>query len=49
MIDKISFAILTLNEEKNIKKALESIPSKAYQNTFILDGGSKDKTENIAL
>ena len=48
MIDKISFAILTLNEEKNIKKALESIPKEAYQNTFILDGGSKDKTENIA-
>ncbi len=48
MIDKISFAILTLNEEKNIKNAIESIPTEAYENTFILDGGSKDNTENIA-
>ena len=47
MKKNISFAILTLNEEKNIENALKSIPFENLKNTAIYDGGSSDKTKYI--
>lgn len=43
---KISTAIITLNEEKNIKKAIESV---AWTDEIVVvDSGSKDRTVEIA-
>jgi glycosyltransferase involved in cell wall biosynthesis len=44
---KISFVILTKNEEKNIKRALESIKNVADE-ILVVDSGSTDKTIDIA-
>ena len=47
MKSKISFAILTFNEEKNIKNALNSLTSLSIENIYVYDGGSSDNTEQI--
>tara|TARA_B100000678_G_C18129997_1_gene470277 strand:+ start:94 stop:852 length:759 start_codon:yes stop_codon:yes gene_type:complete len=44
---KISVVIITLNEERNIGRALDSVKSLADE-IIILDSGSTDQTENIA-
>jgi len=44
---KISFVILTKNEEKNIKRAIESIKDIADE-ILVIDSGSTDKTIDIA-
>jgi Glycosyltransferases involved in cell wall biogenesis len=44
---KISFVILTKNEEKNIKRAIESIKDVADE-ILVIDSGSTDKTIDIA-
>ena len=43
----LSVAIMTYNEEKNLKRTLQSI-SKNADEIVIIDGGSTDNTENIA-
>ena len=44
---KISFCIITLNEEENLRRCLQSIADLADE-IVILDSGSKDKTQEIA-
>ncbi len=44
---KISFVILTKNEEKNIKRAIDSIKDVADE-ILVIDSGSEDKTVEIA-
>jgi len=44
---KISIAIITYNEEKNIKDCLESV--KWADEVVVVDGSSKDKTRQIAI
>ena len=44
---KISIAIITYNEEKNIKDCLESV--KWADEVVVADGSSKDKTRQIAI
>ena len=46
----MSFIIPTLNEEKNLGNALESLRKQSFQNfeVVIADGGSTDRTRNIA-
>jgi len=48
----VSIIIPTLNEEKNLPRVLESIKKVAYQprkiELIVVDGGSKDKTQEIA-
>ncbi|MBI3441915.1 MAG: glycosyltransferase family 2 protein [Proteobacteria bacterium] len=46
-MDKISVLILTHNEEKNIKKCLESILP-LTKSVYIVDSGSDDKTVEVA-
>jgi len=51
-LPKISFVIPVLNEEKRIKKCLESIKKQKYDwnqiEVLIIDGGSTDQTAEIA-
>jgi len=46
----VSIIIPTLNSERTLEKCLSSINSQSYKNieTIIVDGGSKDKTVEIA-
>ncbi len=44
---KVSVVIPTLNEEKNIEKVLETLPSNIDE-IIVVDGQSKDKTVEIA-
>lgn len=44
---KISVALATFNEEKNIRSCLDSVKD-LVDEIVIVDGGSKDKTPNIA-
>ncbi len=50
-LPKISFVIPVLNEEKRIKKCLDSIKKQKYNwnkiEVLVVDGGSTDKTVNI--
>lgn len=51
IIPSISIVIPTLNEGKNIKRCLDSIYKQKYKGkleVFIVDGGSKDRTLEIA-
>lgn len=45
---KLSIIIITLNEERNIARCIDSIHSLADE-IIIVDSGSEDKTEEIAL
>ena len=47
----MSVIIPTLNEEKRLRKALDSLTVQTFQNyeVVIADGGSTDKTQDIAL
>ena len=47
---KISIIVPTLNEEKNIEEFLDSLKKQTWTNfeTIVVDGGSTDKTINIA-
>ena len=47
----MSVIIPTLNEEKRLRKALDSLTEQTFQNyeVVIADGGSTDKTQEIAL
>lgn len=45
--NKVSVVLATYNEEKNLKKCLESVKDLAWE-IVIADGGSKDKTLDIA-
>ena len=47
MEDKLSVTIITLNEEKNITRCLDSIKEIADE-IIVVDSGSKDKTVEIA-
>ncbi len=47
-IPKLSVIILTKNEEKNIKRAVESVKDVADE-ILVIDSGSTDKTVEIAL
>jgi len=51
-LPKVTFSIVTLNEEKRIKVCLEAIVTQAYPKEkieiIVMDGGSKDKTIEIA-
>ena len=44
---KFEYFVTTLDEEKNIKECIESIQAIGGQNITVLDGGSKDKTQEI--
>ena len=49
MINKSTFvAILTYNEESNISDCIDSILLCSFQNIYIFDGGSTDRTIEIA-
>lgn len=51
MIDELSIIIPTLNEEKYLSRALQSIVEQSYQGKLkvvVIDGGSKDNTLKIA-
>ena len=43
---RLSVVIITLNEEKNLRRCLQSLPQGSE--VFILDSGSTDRTEEIA-
>lgn len=45
---KLSVIIITLNEERNIARCIDSIQSISDE-TIVVDSGSEDKTEEIAL
>jgi len=47
----MSVIIPTLNEEKRLRKALDSLKKQTFQNyeVVIADGGSTDSTEEIAI
>src|SRR6218665_111492 len=42
----VSLVVITLNEEKNIRKCLESVPFAAEK--IVVDSGSSDRTKSIA-
>src|ERR1700744_6112879 len=44
---KISATIVTLNEEKNIARAIESV--RCCEEILIVDSGSTDRTKTLAL
>jgi len=48
---KVSFVIPVLNRERTIRSCIESITKQRYENkeTIVVDGGSKDRTVEIAL
>jgi len=46
-MNKLSVAIITLNEEKNLERCLKSVEGIADE-IIVLDSGSKDKTQQIA-
>jgi glycosyltransferase involved in cell wall biosynthesis len=49
MINKSTFvAILTYNEESNISDCIDSIEHCSFENIYIFDGGSSDRTIKIA-
>lgn len=43
---KLSLVVITLNEEKNIKQCIQSVPF--ADEIIVVDSGSKDRTEEIA-
>ena len=45
-INKISVFLVVLNEEKNIRRVLESV--KEFDEIIVVDSGSTDKTQEIA-
>src|SRR5215467_6228639 len=46
-MNRISFCVLTLNEEKNLARALKSAQGVADE-IIVVDSGSTDRTEEIA-
>ena len=47
-MSKISAAIITYNEEKNIERCISSLVNVADE-IVVIDSGSEDKTREIAL